>query len=213
MTKLTVAEAAEHFNVSKEAIHNRVRRGTLNAIIENNQKYILIESSAPIKAKSEKPDNNNKYYDYIERENELLKSKVALLEDETKSLRNQREQMLIDERIKIEQIYKERDEQLKNVLQVVENKFLAHFDKTTEPQSVEAEIVEINDVDLKKDDERAKPMALKEFLKDQRVKDKNLKKIKKRFEKAVDKQDKRVLIKKGKLYVMPTSYNYTDFFK
>jgi hypothetical protein len=48
------------------------------------------------------------------------------LEKETSRLRDQREQMLIDERVKVEQIYKERDAQLRSILHVVATKFLSH---------------------------------------------------------------------------------------
>jgi predicted DNA-binding protein YlxM (UPF0122 family) len=34
MKKMTIADAAEYFNVSKEAIHNRIRRGSLDCIVE-----------------------------------------------------------------------------------------------------------------------------------------------------------------------------------
>ncbi len=105
MGKLTVAEAAQHFNVSKEAIHNRIRRGTIDCVIENGVKYVVI--GEPTVSNS---SDDSKYYDYIEKENERLKARVSELEGETRSLRDQREQMLIEERQKIEQIYKERDE-------------------------------------------------------------------------------------------------------
>ena len=42
MKKLTIADAADHFGVSKEAIHNRVRRGSLNCIVEEGVKYVVI---------------------------------------------------------------------------------------------------------------------------------------------------------------------------
>lgn len=126
MSRMTVAEAAEHFNVSKEAIHNRIRRGTLDSIIENGVKYVVLQgvkTAEKLKVEPKQPDNK-KYYDYIEKENERLKEKVDKLESETLRLRDQREAMLIAEREKIEQIYKERDEQLKSILQVFASKLL-----------------------------------------------------------------------------------------
>jgi len=91
MSKMTVAEAAEYFKVSKEAIHNRVRRGTLDCVVEHGTKYIIAGDT-----KSTPPQNsggNDKYYSYIEQENSALKAKIAELEGETRSLREQREQM------------------------------------------------------------------------------------------------------------------------
>ena len=39
MKKLTIAEAASDIGISKEAIHNRIRRGSLNCVIENGIKF------------------------------------------------------------------------------------------------------------------------------------------------------------------------------
>lgn len=138
---MTVADAAEHFKISKEAIHNRIRRGTLNSVIENGVKYVLM---ADEKSKS----GDSRFHDYIEKENERLKARTEHLESEIYRLRDQREQMLIDEREKIEQIYKERDDQLRNVLQVFASKLLPEsaVDAVVE-EAVSAEIVEEAPVD------------------------------------------------------------------
>ena len=117
---MTVAQAAEHFKVSKEAIHNRIRRGSLNSIVENGVKYVAV---AEVKSTPSKHEDQ-RYYDYIEEENTRLRERVNKLENETTSLRDKREASLIAEREKIEQIYKERDEQLRTVLHVVASKFL-----------------------------------------------------------------------------------------
>jgi predicted DNA-binding protein YlxM (UPF0122 family) len=143
MRKMTVAEAAEYFNVSKEAIHNRIRRGSLNCIVENGVKYVAVES-----AKSNAMTDivqDNRYTQYIEQENERLREKVDVLEKETTRLRDQREQMLIDERVKVEQIYKERDAQLRSVLHVVATKFLSHANTDAvmqEADTINADVVD-----------------------------------------------------------------------
>ena len=193
---MTVAEAAVHFNVSKEAIHNRIRRGSIDCVIENGIKYVVTgeeESTTAV------PDKRN--YDYIENENERLKHRIEKLEDETRHLRDQREQMLLDEREKIETIYKERDEQLKNVLQVVATKFLANMSvEHMIEDAVTAEVVEESETE---------PILLKDFLKLKGYKDKKKEKIKKRFKKISEK-DSRVIMKKGKLYLDPQKYDYRD---
>ena len=130
MKKMTIADAAEYFNVSKEAIHNRIRRGSLDCIVDNGVKYVAVASA---KGNNDTANiaNDNRYTQYIEQENERLREKVDVLEKETTRLRDQREQMLIDERIKVEQIYKERDAQLRSVLHVVATKFLSHVNTDT----------------------------------------------------------------------------------
>lgn len=196
MSKMTVAEAASHFNVSKEAIHNRIRRGTLDCVIEHGVKYVIMAEAG-----NSVTQTDNRYYDYIEKENERLKVRVSVLEHETKDLRIQRETMLISERDKIEQIYKERDDQLRNVLQVVASRFLsqATMDSVIE-NAVTAEVIEEHDNKL---------VALKDFLKLKAYKGKKRDKIKKRFKKNAD-EDSRIIVKEGKLYLDPNRFDYSD---
>jgi valyl-tRNA synthetase len=204
MKKMTIADAAEYFNVSKEAIHNRIRRGSLDCIVDNGVKYVAVES-----AKSNASANvvsDTRYTHYIEQENERLREKVDVLEKETNRLRDQREQMLIDERVKVEQIYKERDAQLRSVLHVVATKFLSHAsvdDVMEEAKTVEAINVDVVDTEIEE------WVSLKSFLKLKRYNDKEKKKIKSRFE-AVMGDDVRLSLRNGKVFLNPSEYDYSD---
>ena len=212
MSKMTIAEASEHFKISKEAIHNRIRRGTLDCVIEHGTKYVVLGDEPKTTSQTAPSAGNDKYYSYIEQENAVLKAKISELEGETRSLREQREQMLIEEKVKIEQIYKERDAQLKSVLQVVASKFLTHqnMDAVIEEAIAEPEIVDdIIDVVDEKDDEI---VSLKQFLKLKMYSKKKRNKIKARFEKyAFD--DERILVIKGKIYLKPNYFDYGDLIK
>ncbi len=212
MPKMTVAQAAEHFKISKEAIHNRIRRGTLNSVIENGVKYVLLPDEKP----TTHPDS--RFYDYIEQENGRLKEKTERLEAEIDRLRDQREAMLIAEREKIEQIYKERDAQLKSVLEVFASKLLPpHAVDAAIEESVESveENGEVVDVDLPDNDD---PFAgddfddlvsLKDFLKLKDFGKKKRQRIKKRF-KTHASEDARILVREGTLYLRPYHYDYSD---
>jgi FtsZ-binding cell division protein ZapB len=229
MGKMTVAEAAEHFKISKEAIHNRVRRGTLNSVIENGVKYVLLPDDKP------KAQADSRFHDYIEKENERLKEKNEKLEAEINRLRDQREQMLIEEREKIEQIYKERDEQLKSVLQVFASKLLPETAvEAVVEEAVSAEIVEetpdetdetvvdeadedesdvVVDVEDKpdpyEDDDFDDLVSLKDFMKLKGYSKKQRKRIKERFKANVE-EDSRILVRAGKLHLRPYHYDYSD---
>jgi RNase H-fold protein (predicted Holliday junction resolvase) len=205
MKKLTIADAADHFGVSKEAIHNRVRRGSLNCIVEDGVKYVVIATPKGTQNTSSAPDA--RYTQYIESENERLRGRVDVLEGETSRLRDQREQMLIDERIKVEQIYKERDAQLRNVLHVVATKFLSHVN----PEAVMQEGMEKGKIDAINADviEADGWISLKDFLKLKRIKDEAKKKIKKRFEKLQG-SDVRVSVRDEKLFLNPAEFDYSD---
>lgn len=207
MKKLTIADAAEHFNVSKEAIHNRIRRGSLNSVVENGVKFVILLSEK----ESSEPSNlaENRYTLYIEQENVRLREKVDVLEKETGRLRDQREQMLIDERSKIEQIYKERDAQLRSVLHVVATKFLSHVNEDAVMQEamkedqnenvINADIIEIDEW-----------VSLKSFLKLKRYEEKAKKKIKQRFKFASLKKDARLTVRDEKIHLSPSRYDYAD---
>jgi hypothetical protein len=211
MSKMTVAEAAEYFKVSKEAIHNRVRRGTLDCVVEHGTKYIVAGD-----AKSTPQQNsgaNDKYYSYIEQENSVLKAKIAELEGEARSLREQREQMLIAEKEKIEQIYKERDLQLKNVLQVVASKFLAlhNMEAVIDEAVASKEVFPDDDViDVLNEDDDL--VTLKQFLKLKMYSKKKREKIAARFEEQAE-DDARILLKNGKYYLKPNHFDYSDLIR
>lgn len=202
MKKMTIAEAASYFGVSKEAIHNRIRRGSLDCIVENGVKLVTI-SIAKSDAKAADISEEGRYTRYIEEENNRLRERVDVLEKETTRLRDQREQMLIEERVKIEQIYKERDAQLRSVLHVVATKFLSHVnaDEVVE-EAVTAEVIPSEDAIV----------SLKSFLKLKNYKDKQKKKIKERFESLKD-DDPRIIEQEGKIYIDPSRYDYSDLLK
>lgn len=202
MKKMTIIEASEHFGVSKEAIHNRIRRGSLQSNIEDGVKMVFIdEKKTPVRKTRQvkTPSTNDKYYKLLEEQNAKLQAKVEKLEDETRTLREQKEQMLIAEKIKIEQIYKEKDEQLKNFLNAISTKFI----KTEEPlkieEHVEAEIEEI----------KSKPISLKKYLKQNNFSKKKTEKILKKFKK-LSKKDERVIKVGNKYYIDMEKYSYKD---
>jgi len=212
MAKMTVAQAAEHFKVSKEAIHNRIRRGSLPSIVENGISYVNIVEEKP----HSEPHADQRYYDYIEVENQRLKERINKLENETTTLREKREASLIEEREKIEQIYKERDEQLRSVLHVVASKFLTAQNMNqvideavneSEDLSEDAEV--IYEAPIEHDDE-SDLISLKQFLKLKEYSKKKREKIKARFKKRAL-EDSRIIIKKEKIYLRPNTYDYSDF--
>ncbi len=205
MSKLSVAEAAEKFKVSKEAIHNRIRRGSLDCVIEHGAKYVLIDEPAtPVQEPSDA-----KYYSYIEEENTSLKEKVKELEKQNLTLREQKEQMLIEEKKKIEQIYKERDEQLKQVLHTITSKFLPHMDKKVD-EFVDVEDIGASSVEVEEFDQvDSEPMSLKSFLKLKKFKPAKRLRIKNRFKRLIGRDD-RIMRQKGKVYIDPIKYDYRD---
>ncbi len=193
MAKLTIQEASQHFKVSKEAIHNRIRRGSLPSMSEHGVKYVIVDD---VQIANKPVVNDDKYTSFLEEQNKTLQTKVQQLEKDNSSLRDQKEQMLIQERIKIENIYKEKDEQLKNILQSFSTKLLEARD---ESQIATAEIIDVT----------RDAISLKKYLRSLGLKPKKEEKIKMRF-KMMAHKDARISIKEHKIFVNPTLYSYAD---
>ena len=143
--KLTVMEMAKYLSVSKEAIYNRLRRGTLEAITENGKKYVLLTSNVQREGRLPKraPITNtmdSEYIDLLKAQIEELKHKNEKLEDNRDRLYREKERMLIESKQMIEKVYKERDEQLKTILTLANVPTLGHKIESNEPIEVVEEI-------------------------------------------------------------------------
>ena len=207
---MSVNDAAEHFGVSKEAIHNRIRRGSLQSIIEEGVKLVVIDSTSPKRVSPRMTASNSqlsddKYYKLLEDQNAKLQSRVDVLEGETRSLRDQKESMLIEERIKIENIYKEKDEQLKNILATISSKFML----STPEQSVKEEHVEAEIEILEQAPQKSKLISLKKYLKENNISEKKSKKIKERVKKMAN-SDERIVTIGTKYYLDLGKHDYSD---
>lgn len=210
MLKLTISDAAEKLGVSKEAIHNRIRRGSLQSVVENGVKFVMLsrQSSSGVKATKQSDKKiaahtDERYYKFLEEQNSKLQQKVETLQNETRSLRDQKEQMLIKEREKIEQIYKEKDEQLKNIISAISSKFILN----APDESFEAEIEHIEKdepVDERRLTSLSKYLKSRDFSKKKRIK------IKEEF-KSRAKDDSRVIVVGKKYYIDLQKYDYSDF--
>ena len=201
--KMTIDEAAKHFGVSKEAIHNRIRRGTLKAVIENDNKFVLIDPNAKKRSSNSAKSSSTLaaagFNSFLQEQNKELQQKIEKLEAETRRLREEKEHLLIEERKRIEQIYKEKDEQLKNILNAISSKFLLEA-KPLEEEHFEAEI-----------EESPKPaiISLKKFLKQAKLSEKKREKIFKKIKKRA-KKEKRFTIEGSKIYLDLNTYSYDD---
>jgi len=210
MPKMNVSDAAEYFGVSKEAIHNRIRRGSLESVVEEGMKFVLVDSAAKAsstqtnKTQTRKTDlsSDNRYSKLLEEQNIKLQTRVERLEDETKSLRDQKEAMLIQERIKIEEIYKQKDEQLKSIIHAISSKFILNS-PSDESDSEGAGEAEIEESVVEK-----QLISLKKYLKDGSYSKKQRVKIKERFKKRAN-EDSRVIVV-GKKYYLNLKHDYSD---
>ena len=213
MSKLSIADAAQKLGVSKEAIHNRIRRGSLTSVMEKGVKLVILDDKTATKVTTRRssvkktiPKVDDRYYKLLEEQNKVLQQKVDNLEGETRTLRDQKEQMLIDEREKIEQIYKDKDEQLKNILNALSSKFmLSAPEEEIEPKE---ELVE-TEIDESKAS-KSRLISLKKHLKSRDFSKKKITNLYDKFKKYA-KEDSRIITIGKKLYIDLEKYDYSDF--
>ena len=223
--RLTLDEYSTHFKMSKEMINSKLRAKKLNYIIENGITYIIVTRSS---LDSEKRDEVHKQQSQkrqeqrvlknapakpkttvamvlslYQRENKQLKEKIVQLEAKIDKLIDDKEQMLRDEMSKIEQVYSTKDEQLKNILELINTKLIAEKAQTVhEVETVEKR--EIQETGIK-----SEIIELKSYLKTLNLQPYQKKVIKRRFL-AVYGSDIRVLKQNGKLYLDFSKYDYSD---
>jgi hypothetical protein len=207
--KVSVSDAATFFGVSKEAIHNRIRRGSLDVALVDGIKMVVINTDEAVKhvrkTATKSTPQGDKYCKFLEEQNRKLQERVEMLEAETRTLRDQKEAMLIEERKKIEQIYKDRDEQLKSVLSTLSTQFMLTQPQEKEEETLDAEIEEVPLVVAVE----SKRITLKKYMKKLNISKSKQEKIEKKFKK-LHKKDERIIIEDGKFFVDVKKFNYDD---
>ena len=220
--RLTLDEYCKHFKMSKEMLNSKLRAKKLNYIIENGVTYIIASKTSTVKEKiieisSEKTDStvpsSTKQKTTVatvlalyQRENKHLKEKIIQLEEKIDKLIDDKEQMLRDERDKIEEIYSSKDKQLKSVLELINAKMMMEKEHQT-IHEIETYSVEEPKKTLK--DKGSELIELRDYLQTLDLKSNQKKKIKKRFL-SVYNSDIRIIQQNGKLYLDFSKYDYSD---
>jgi len=209
MSKVPVSEAAEILGVTKEAVYNRIRRGTLKTFEKDGVKYVVLDGyepqtapkSAPKTSKSAKSSEPKKSAKTGEFDvNEFLLSQISELKEQNQNLQadkerlfREKEQILLNNKSEIAQIYRERDEKLRGFLSMLERPLLARQNgEYVAP--IDVEFVE------SKPENEGKWTSLAEFLKSQNLSGKSLKKTQNKIIKNIGKS-KFIKFKKGVIMV------------
>jgi len=210
--------------MSKEMINSKLRTKKLNYIIEDGITYIIVTRSSldsekrsevhqqqsekrqeekAIKNAPAKPKTTvAMVLSLYQRENKQLKEKIVQLEAKIDKLIDDKEQMLRDEMSKIEQVYSTKDEQLKNILELINTKLIA---EQTQAQTIH----EVETLEKKEKKKKSEIVELKEYLKTLKLESYQKKVIRKRFL-AVYGSDIRVMKENGRLYLDFSKYDYSD---
>jgi len=223
--RLTIDEYSKHFKMSKEMINSKLKAKKLNYIIENGETYIIVtkksiddDKTKEIESSKDEPIQTVQTTKAIskpkttvatvialyQRENQQLKDKVAQLEEKIDKLIDDKEQMLRDEMQKIEHVYSAKDEQLKNILELVNTKLM--LDNTN---STVHDVETLQNSQKIEKTEKPKLIELRSYLRTLDLKSYHRKIIKKRFL-AVHDSDVRIIQQNGKLYLDFAKYDYSD---
>jgi antitoxin (DNA-binding transcriptional repressor) of toxin-antitoxin stability system len=211
--KLTLDEYSKYFKMSKEMIRSKLRTKKLNCVVENGTTYIISDNNHQKKDKKEtipkmitKPKTTvATIIALYQRENNQLKEKITQLENKIDKLIDDKEQMLRDERDKIESLYTSKDKQLRNILELINTK-LALEQKTQTIHEVEPLEPQKEEADRKQE---TPIVELREYLKTLSLKPHQRKVIKKRFLASYN-RDIRIIKQNGKLYLDFSKYDYSD---
>ena len=216
--RLTLDEYSKHFKMSKEMLSSKLRAKKLNYIIENGTTYIIVtrssldsEKRSAIHQEKTKQVTANKpkttvamVLSLYQRENQQLKEKIVQLEQKIDKLIDDKEQMLRDEMNKIEQVYSTKDEQLKNILELINTQI-----QTQTPNTIhEVETLDKQE-SIPKKKQADQIVELKEYLKTLDLQNYQKKVIKKRFIAVYD-SDVRVIKQNGKILLDFSKYDYSD---
>jgi len=219
--RLTLDEYSKHFKMSKEMLHSKLRAKKLNYIIENGTTYIIVTRSSldsekrtkihqekSKKVAVEKPKTTvAMVLSLYQKENQQLKKKIVQLEDKIDKLIDDKEQMLRDEMSKIEQVYSTKDEQLKNILELINAQIQTQaLDTIHEVETLDKQ----ESIPKKKKADQI--VELKEYLKTLDLQSYQKKVIKKRFIAVYD-RDIRVIKQNGKIFLDFSKYDYSDLLK
>lgn len=217
--RFSIDEYAKTFKMSKEMIQNKIRTKRLNYIIESGVTYIIVPRSSLDEDKQREIHESSKQtvnvpataspktsvgmvISLYQKENHHLKLKIKELEAKIDQLTNDKEEMLIAERVRIEEIYMAKDEQLKNILEVLSTKLMLSSNTNT-----------VHDVDVAQSStisiEPKGIIELKRYLKFIGIGSEERKLVRHRFTERFG-SDVRIIQREGIFYVDLSKYDYTD---
>lgn len=114
--KLTVKEYADKYGTTKQAVYNKINRGTLKIELLNGLKYIVENESKPFNNIVESSNNieiSKITIENLEKENKLLKNTIEELKQDKIKLEKEKEEFKYQ--------VKDKDFEIKSLLEKMEN--------------------------------------------------------------------------------------------
>jgi len=228
--RFTVDEYSKRFKMSKEMIKSKIKARKLSAIVENDIIYILTddtqlnENNHTVKSGQKKSQNFavsktatkitvGTIISLLQKENQQLKNRIDVLESKIDKLVEDKEQMLREERDRIEHIYLQKDEQLKSMLELINTKLLLENNASHKNRENPVDVVET--VSHQENTAYISPnksnhtIELKKYLNHLELSKEDKKIITKRFKELYG-SDIRILKKDDKYYLDFAKFDYSD---
>ena len=216
--RLSIDEYAQRFNLPITTVHTKLRNKELDYSIDEGIVYILL-SSTPEAVETSSIETILALY---KNENQQLKEKVEHLEKKIDRLIDDKEQMLREERSRIEHLYQTKDEQLKTVLELINTKLqLSHVNRlestpnstlSSEETTTEETIELSTPLPTENSDINPHKIALRKYLKNIGLETNERRLVKRRFAGAYG-SDIRVLQQGGEFYLDLGKFDYSDLLK
>ena len=216
--RLSIDEYANRFELPIATIHTQLRNRELDYSIDNGIVYILLSSTPEPKQKT----SVGTIIALYQKENQHLKDRVEELENKIDKLIDDKEQMLREERSRIEHLYQTKDEQLKTVLELMNTKM-----QLSQPKAVETVVQDTSSITVDVEEEiavKADPesvnsnnfnphkISLRKYLKNIGLEAMEKRLIKRRFAGAYG-SDIRILQHDGEFYLDLSKFDYSDLLK
>ncbi|MEN8146488.1 MAG: hypothetical protein ABFR02_02585 [Campylobacterota bacterium] len=211
--RLSIDEYANHFELPVATVHTKLRNRELDYSIDNGVVYILLSSTPEPKQKT----SVGTIIALYQKENQHLKDRVEELETKIDRLIDDKEQMLRDERSRIEHLYQSKDEQLKAVLELINTKLQLSqprvIESAEEISSVDADLEEDNEIPAESSEQaESHKVSLRKYLKNIGLEAHEKRIIKRRFAGAYG-SDIRILQQDGGFYLDLAKFDYSDLLK
>ncbi len=210
--RLSIDEYASRFDLSIETVHTQLRNREIEYSIEDGVVYILLRSVEPQQTKT----TSGTILALYQKENHELKEKVHELESKIDRLINDKEEMLRDERSRIETLYQNKDEQLKNILELIHTKL--KLSQNTPISAPNQEEIQMTETDFSMTETaQSEPVtphkiSLRQYLKNIGYEAQERRLIKRRFAGAYG-SDIRVLQHNGEFFLDLGKFDYSDLLK
>jgi len=222
--RLSIEEYASRFDLPIVTVHDKLRKKELDYSIDEGIVHILLSSTPEPQATQSSGETLIVLY---QQENMQLKEKIQSLENKIDKLIDDKEQMLRDERSRIEQVYQNKDEQLKSVLELINTKLKLSqptvisttlsenempYKRQYSQQDVPEEAIDADPIAKENPSNLDQRVSLRKYLKNIGLEAEQKRMVKRKFADAYG-SDIRILQERGEFYLDLSKFDYSDLIK